>query len=103
MDFFFVFCRWFEIMSSGLRLWRLAKESAPVMTMLGIVIGGHIGWKYLQTIEGFGEQGREYPHKTVSHFTNSQFKKVYVVKLLHNLGSVIAILELVFLELTILE
>lgn len=44
------------------RLRSFSKSNYPAIVVCGIVIGGHIYWKWLQDI-GVGDKGRDYPHK----------------------------------------
>ena len=40
------------------------KNYGGISVIVGMVIAGHMGWKYLQDI-GIGDKGRDYPLKTL--------------------------------------
>ena len=43
---------------------KIWKEYQVIIVMVPLIIGSHMGWKYLQDI-GVGDKGRDYPIKKV--------------------------------------
>lgn len=42
------------------RLWAAGKKNSALICLVGVIVGGHVAWKWVQGVPGVGT-GRDYP------------------------------------------